>query len=136
MKILCPAALQQCIHMLKLHHILYVPDVSYGTLSDMEVAEDSNGICNEECEYPLSEEELDSDSGNTSDDFFAYQKSQNSYSAVTENSASPSCSSSLSQIVSIVPPNGTLLFTGYIKVLSSHLAKFNFRFYEFQKPGI
>jgi hypothetical protein len=91
--------------MLKLCHILYVPDVSYGTLPDMEVAEDSNSTCNEECEYPLSEEELGSDSGNISDDFFGSQKSQNSYSAVTENSMSPSCSSSLSQIVSIVPPN-------------------------------
>lgn len=105
----------------------------------MEVAEDSNSICNEECEYPLSEEELDSDPGNISDDSFGYQKSQNSYSAVTENSTSPNCSSSLSQIVSIVPPNGTLLSAGYIIVLSSYLAKFNFWFYKFQKlslPGI
>ncbi|PNF19064.1 hypothetical protein B7P43_G11299, partial [Cryptotermes secundus] len=73
-------------------------EVSYGTLPDMEVAEDSNSICNEECVYPLTEEELDSDPGNISNDSFGYQKSQNSYSAVTENSTSPSCSSSLSQI--------------------------------------
>ncbi|XP_033610501.1 uncharacterized protein LOC111872212 isoform X3 [Cryptotermes secundus] len=76
-------------------------EVSYGTLPDMEVAEDSNSICNEECVYPLTEEELDSDPGNISNDSFGYQKSQNSYSAVTENSTSPSCSSSLSQIVKL-----------------------------------
>jgi hypothetical protein len=85
-----------------LHDILYVPDVFYGTLPDIEVAENSKDICNEKCEYPLSEKEIDSDSGNTSDDSVGYQKSLNSYSAVTENSMSPSCSSSLSQVVSIV----------------------------------
>jgi hypothetical protein len=107
--------------MLKLHHILYVADVSYGTLPDIEMAEDSNGICNEECEYSLSEERLDSDSGNSSDDSFGYQKSKNYYPAVTENSTSPSCSSNLSRVVSMVSPNGTLTLVTLHKASLSSL---------------
>jgi hypothetical protein len=84
---------------LKSHHSLYVPDVSCEISSDVEVAENSNSICNEECGYPLSEKELESDSGNTSDDSIGSQKSQNSCPAVTEDA---SCSTSFSQDVSVV----------------------------------
>jgi len=89
---------QQCI--LQVHCILYVTDVFYGTLPDVEVSDNSNSIHNEEDAYPLSEEEIESDSTNVSHDSVGSQKFHPSYSTA-EDDMVPSCSKSLSQDVSI-----------------------------------
>jgi hypothetical protein len=62
---------------------LYVTDILYGAVPDADVSENSNSTYNEEPEYQLSEEEIESDSGNVSDGSVGFQKSQHSYSAVT-----------------------------------------------------
>jgi hypothetical protein len=81
---------------------LYVADTLYRTVPDTEVSENSNSTCNdEEPECPLSEEETESVSGNVSTDSVGSQKSQQSSSAVAEDDMISSCSTSLSQDVSI-----------------------------------
>jgi hypothetical protein len=66
------------------------------------VSESSNSTCNEEAECRLSEEKIESDSGNVSDDSVGFQKSDHSYSTVAEDDTIPSCSTMLSQDVSII----------------------------------